>query len=47
MFIQRRSLLATAAIPGISHAQAPWPAIPVRFITPFAPVGGVDTLLRL
>jgi tripartite-type tricarboxylate transporter receptor subunit TctC len=47
MFIQRRSLLATAAIPGISHAQVPWPANPVRFITPFAPGGGVDTLVRL
>ncbi|MBR0652939.1 tripartite tricarboxylate transporter substrate binding protein [Roseomonas terrae] len=47
MFIQRRSLLAAAAIPGMSHAQAPWPANPVRFITPFAPGGGVDTLVRL
>ena len=47
MFIQRRSLLATVAIPGMSHAQTPWPANPVRFITPFAPGGGVDTLVRL
>lgn len=47
MFIQRRSLLAGAAIPSMSMAQAPWPANPVRFITPFAPGGGVDTLVRL
>ena len=47
MFIQRRSLLATVAIPGVSHAQTVWPATPVRFITPFAPGGGVDTLVRL
>ncbi len=47
MFIARRSLLATASVPAFSAAQTIWPAQPVRFITPFAPGGGVDTLVRL
>jgi tripartite-type tricarboxylate transporter receptor subunit TctC len=47
MFVHRRGLLAAAAIPNVSFAQTAWPAQPVRFITPFAPGGGVDTLVRL
>lgn len=47
MFIARRSLLATASVPGLSLAQTVWPTQPVRFITPFAAGGGVDTLVRL
>lgn len=47
MFVQRRSLLAATALPGMSVAQPLWPTQPVRFITPFAPGGGVDTLVRL
>ena len=47
MFMPRRGLLATIAIPAISQAQPAVPATPVRFITPFAAGGGVDTLVRL
>lgn len=47
MFINRRSLIATAAIPAASWAQTPWPAQPVRMIVPFAAGGGVDILVRL
>lgn len=47
MFINRRSLIATAAIPAVSWAQTSWPAQPVRMIVPFAAGGGVDTLVRL
>ncbi|WP_431285363.1 Bug family tripartite tricarboxylate transporter substrate binding protein [Humitalea sp. 24SJ18S-53] len=47
MFIARRSLVAATALPSVSFAQSVWPAQPVRFITPFAPGGGVDTLVRL
>jgi len=47
MFVHRRRLLAAATIPTMSWAQTTWPSQPVRFITPFAPGGGVDTLVRL
>lgn len=47
MFMPRRGLLATIAMPAISQAQPAIPAMPVRFITPFAAGGGVDTLVRL
>ncbi|WP_439598702.1 Bug family tripartite tricarboxylate transporter substrate binding protein [Falsiroseomonas sp.] len=47
MHISRRSLMATVAVPGVSLAQGTWPNQAVRFITPFAPGGGVDTLVRL
>ncbi|MBR0664334.1 tripartite tricarboxylate transporter substrate binding protein [Roseomonas hellenica] len=47
MFMPRRGLLATIVMPAISQAQPAVPATPVRFITPFAAGGGVDTLVRL
>ena len=47
MFVHRRSLLAATTLPSFSIAQPLWPSQPVRFITPFAPGGGVDTLVRL
>ncbi|WP_203074892.1 Bug family tripartite tricarboxylate transporter substrate binding protein [Falsiroseomonas ponticola] len=47
MFVNRRSLLAATTLPNFSVAQPLWPSQPVRFITPFAPGGGVDTLVRL
>ena len=51
--MKRRTLLAAAlaapslAAPSIVRAQASWPAKPVRFICPFAPGGGTDTVSRL
>ena len=51
--MKRRTLLAAAlaapslATPSIVRAQAAWPAKPVRFICPFAPGGGTDTVSRL
>ncbi len=48
--MQRRVLLATAAslaLPAIARAQPAWPAKTVRFICPFAPGGGTDTVSRL
>jgi tripartite-type tricarboxylate transporter receptor subunit TctC len=39
--------LAAAAPLGSTHADAVWPAKPVRFIVPFSPAGGTDTVCRL
>jgi tripartite-type tricarboxylate transporter receptor subunit TctC len=46
--MKRRSLLAAALVaPAIARAQASWPTKTVRFIVPFAPGGGTDTVSRL
>ena len=46
--MKRRTLLAAAlATPSVVHAQAAWPNKTVRFICPFAPGGGTDTVSRL
>jgi tripartite-type tricarboxylate transporter receptor subunit TctC len=46
--LRRRSFLAAAlAAPAIARAQPAWPAKPIRWIVPFAPGGGTDTVSRL
>ena len=46
--MKRRSLLAAAlAAPSIARAQPAWPTKPIRWIVPFAPGGGTDTVSRL
>ena len=47
--LRRRTLLAAAAVatPAIARAQPAWPTRTVRFICPFAPGGGTDTVSRL
>ena len=49
--LHRRTLMAAAGsavfAPAIVNAQAAWPNKTVRFICPFAPGGGTDTVSRL
>jgi tripartite-type tricarboxylate transporter receptor subunit TctC len=46
--MKRRSFLAAAlAAPAVARAQPAWPAKPIRWIVPFAPGGGTDTVSRL
>jgi tripartite-type tricarboxylate transporter receptor subunit TctC len=40
-------LAAALAAPAIARAQPAWPAKPIRWIVPFAPGGGTDTVSRL
>jgi len=41
------ALAAPAIVPALARAQAEWPTKTVRFIVPFSPGGGTDTVSRL
>lgn len=38
--------VALAATAGVAHAQPRFPAKPIRFVVPFSPAGGTDTVAR-
>jgi tripartite-type tricarboxylate transporter receptor subunit TctC len=40
-------LILAAALPGATSAQAQYPNKPLRFIMPYPPGGGTDTLGRI
>ncbi len=40
-------IAALFSLPAAAHAQAPWPAQPIRFIAPFPPGGTIDQITRL
>lgn len=41
------SLLAAVCVAGLAHAQAPWPARPIRMIVPLAAGSAVDAAARI
>jgi tripartite-type tricarboxylate transporter receptor subunit TctC len=46
--MKRRIFIAAAvAMPMVARAQSAWPTKPIRWIVPFAPGGGTDTVSRL
>src|SRR6476646_569705 len=41
------ALVAFSCLPGLSHAQSPYPSQPIKLIVPYAPGGVPDTTARL